>query len=204
MPRAGRPRTFDRGKALNSAMEVFWAQGYEGASLTELQSAMGGITAPSLYAAFGSKEGLFKEAVELYSEMQGTPIVRALTESSTARESVEALLIVMAESFSQPDKPHGCLVTLGAINGTRENRDVQEYLRDRRARRQKVVLQRLQRGVQEGDLPAGLDLKAIAAFYSTVMNGLAIQARDGATRKELKTTVDCAMAAWDTLVRQRD
>jgi AcrR family transcriptional regulator len=165
---------------------------------------MGGLTAPSLYAAFGSKEELFREAVELYSKMQGVPILKALTGKSTARESVEAFLMVMAESFSQSDKPHGCLVTLGAINGTRNNRDVQDYLRDRRARREEVILQRLRRGVAEGDLPPDLDLKPIASFYSTVTNGLAIQARDGATRKELKTIVDCAMAAWDTLVKQRN
>ena len=204
MSSPGRPRTFDREQALSNAMKIFWARGYEGATLTELQRAMGGITAPSLYAAFGSKEELFKEAVELYSKLQGIPILKALTGKSTTRESMEAFLMVMAESFSQPDKPHGCLVTLGAINGIRDNRRVQDYLRDRRARRHQVILQRLERGVEEGDLPPDLDLKAIATFYSTVVNGLAIQARDGATRSDLKTTVDCAMAAWDTLVKQRD
>jgi AcrR family transcriptional regulator len=184
-------------------MEMFWALGYEGATLTELQRVMGGITAPSLYAAFGSKEKLFRESVELYSKTQGIPILKALTDKTTARESVEALLMVMAEFFSQPSKPHGCLVILGAINCMRNNRRVQDYLRDRRARRQEVILRRLRRGVAEGDLPPDLNLKAIAAFYSIVTNGLAIQARDGATRKDLRTTVDCAMAAWDTLVKQR-
>ncbi len=202
MPSLGRPRTFNREQALNNAMETFWALGYEGATLAELQRAMGSITPPSLYAAFGSKEKLFEEAVELYSKMQGVPILKALTHESTARESVEALLMVMAESFSQVGKPHGCLVILGAVNGARNNLGVQEYLRDRRATRQRVILQRLQRGVADGDLPPNLDLRAISTFYSTVMNGLAIQARDGATRKDLKTTVECAMAAWDTLVKR--
>jgi AcrR family transcriptional regulator len=199
MSNLGRPRTFDREEALNRAMEIFWARGYEGATLSELQKAMGNLTPPSLYAAFGSKEKLFREAVELYSNKQA-PILKALAGMSTARESIEAFLIELAESFSQSDKPHGCLVILGAINCMQENRKVQNYLRDQRSMRQKVILQRLRSGVAEGDLLPNLDLKAIASFYSTVINGLAIQARDGASRKDLKTTVDCAMAAWDTLV----
>ena len=83
-----------------------------------------------------------------------------------------------------------------------DNKSVQDYLRDRRATRQHLILQRLQRGVEDGDLPADIDLKPIATFYSTVINGLAILARDGATRKDLKTTVESAMAAWDTLVKR--
>jgi AcrR family transcriptional regulator len=197
----GRPRTFNREQALNNAMEIFWAQGYEGATLTELQRAMGGITAPSLYAAFGSKEELFREAVGLYSKIQTHRFLKALTDKSTARESVEAFLMAMAKSFSQPDRPRGCLVILGAINCMQRNRSVQDYLRHQRALRQKTILQRLQRGVAEGDLPKDLNLNVIASFYSTVMNGLAIQARDGATRRDLKTTVDCAMGAWDRLVK---
>ena len=203
MSSPGRPRTFNREQALNSAMEIFWERGYEGTTLTELQRAMGGITAPSLYAAFGSKEELFRESVELYSKIQSNRFLKTLTDKSTARESVEAFLMAMAESFSQADKPRGCLVILGAINCMQDNRNVQDYLRDHRGLRQKVILQRLQRGVADGDLPKGLNLNVIASFYSTVMNGLAIQARDGVTRKNLKTTVDCAMAAWDGLVEQR-
>jgi AcrR family transcriptional regulator len=181
-------------------MEIFWTRGYEGATLSDLQKAMGGITAPSFYAAFGSKEKLFREAVDLYSKIQEIPILKALTAKSTTRESVEAFLMVIAESFSQSGKPHGCLIILGGINCMQDNKSVQDFLRDRRATRQHVILQRLQRGVEEGDLPADIDLKPIATFYSTVISGLAIQARDGAMRKDLKTTIECAMAAWDTLV----
>jgi AcrR family transcriptional regulator len=181
-------------------MKIFWERGYEGATLTELQNAMGNITAPSLYAAFGSKEKLFREAVQLYSKIQANRFLKALTDKSTARESVEAFLMAMAESFSQPDKPRGCLVILGAINCMQANRTIQDYLRDQRMLRQKIILQRLQRGVAEGDLSKRVNLNVIASFYSTVMNGLAIQARDGATRKDLKSMVDCAMGAWDRLV----
>ena len=196
----GRPRSFNREDALRRAMEVFWALGYEGATLTDLQKAMGGLTAPSLYAAFGSKEELFREAVELYSKTLGLPMMKALDEGSTARGSIEALLEAAVESFCKPGAPRGCLLVLGAINSMPANKSVQDYLRGLRARRQKLIQQRLRRGVAEGELPPGLDVRAVASFYTTVVDGLAIQARDGASRKALKFAVRCAMAAWDRMV----
>jgi len=202
MARRGRPRSFDREDALLRAMKVFWALGYEGATLTDLQEAMGGITAPSLYAAFGSKEGLFREAVELYSRTLGVPMMKALAEGATARASLEALLQAAVEAFCKPGAPRGCLLVLGAMNSMPANKSVQEYLRGLRARRQKVIQQRLQRGVAEGELPSGLDLSALASFYMTVLDGLAIQARDGASRKALKFAVRCAMAAWETVIAE--
>ena len=202
MARRGRPRSFDREDALRRAMEVFWALGYEGATLTGLQEAMGGITAPSFYAAFGSKEDLFREAVELYSKTLGVPMMKALAEEPTARASLEALLQAAVEAFCRPGKPRGCLLVLGAINSMPANKSVRDHLRGLRARRQKVIQERLQRGVAEGELPSSLDLGALASFYTTVVDGLAIQARDGASRKVLKFAVRCAMAAWDTVVAE--
>jgi AcrR family transcriptional regulator len=163
---------------------------------------MGGLTAPSLYAAFGSKEELFREAVELYSKTLGAPMMKALAEEPTARTAIEALLEAAVESFCKPGAPRGCLLVLGAINSMPANKSVQDHLRSLRARRQKVIRQRLQRGVAEGELPSGLDLRALACFYTTVIDGLAIQARDGASPKALKFAVRCAMAAWDAVVRQ--
>jgi AcrR family transcriptional regulator len=202
MTRRGRPRSFDRQDALRQAMEIFWAVGYEGATLTDLQEAMGGITAPSFYAAFGSKEELFREAVELYSRTLGVPMMKGLAEEPTARASMEALLEAAVEAFCKPGKPRGCMLVLGAMNSMPANKNVQDYLRGLRARRQKAVQRRLRRGVAEGELPPGLDHAALASFYTTVMDGLAIQARDGASRKALKFAVRCAMTAWDTVVAE--
>jgi AcrR family transcriptional regulator len=202
MAARGRPRSFDREEALGRAMQVFWALGYEGATLTDLQKAMGGLTAPSLYAAFGSKDELFREAVELYSKTLGAPMTQALREKPTARGAIEALLEAAVESFCKPGAPRGCLLVLGALNSMPANKSVQDHLRSLRARRQKVIRQRLRRGVGEGELPSGLDLGALACFYTTVVDGLAIQARDGASRKALKFTVRCAMAAWDRVIAE--
>src|SRR5688572_25362336 len=116
----GRPRTFDRERALRSAMEVFWARGYDGATLEDLQAAMGGIAPPSFYAAFGSKDQLFREAVDLYRATMTERIGGAL-DRPTAREAVEALMRVATEQFCSGDGPRGCLVLLGALTCTRAN-----------------------------------------------------------------------------------
>jgi AcrR family transcriptional regulator len=204
MMQLGRPRSFDRKAALRKAMEVFWALGYEGATLEKLQEAMGAITPPSFYAAFGSKEQLFREAVELYSTTLGVPMMKALEEGPTARASVEALLYAAVEAFRKPGLPRGCFLVFGAINSVPANRSLQDYVRGLRVRRQKLIQQRLQRAVDEGELPPNLDLVALAAFYTTVVDGLAIQAQDGVSRKALKFAVRCAMAAWDPMIHAND
>src|SRR6185369_1639575 len=112
MKRTGRPREFDRDEALHRAMKLFWEQGYEGTTLADLQEAMGDITPPSFYAAFGSKETLFREAVELYKQSQGAPIAKALAGGPTARDSIEAFLRAAAEKFCQPGNPRGCMMLL--------------------------------------------------------------------------------------------
>jgi AcrR family transcriptional regulator len=195
----GRPSSFDRGEALQRAMELFWARGYEGTTLEDLQAAMGGISPPSFYNAFGSKEALFREAVALYIQTVGDPAVRALQVRKTAREAVEAMLRLTAESLSQPGKPHGCMLVLGAMNCAPSNKGPQDYLRAIRLRAPDVIRQRLKRGVDEGELPPDLDIAALASFYATVIHGLGVRAGDGAPRSALMASVDGAMAAWNTL-----
>jgi AcrR family transcriptional regulator len=196
----GRPREFNRDEALGRAMHLFWARGYEGISLAELQRAMGGIRAPSFYAAFGSKEALFRETVALYNATQGAPMVKALASESTARAAIEGLLRAAVRSFCQAGKPRGCFIVLGAVNCTSANAGVEAFMRDQRDFREGVIRARLERGVAEGDLPPSTDVLALAAFCSSLVNGLSVQARDGAPRKALNAIVDCAMAAWDALV----
>jgi AcrR family transcriptional regulator len=202
MNQRGRPRTFDRQTALGQAMQVFWALGYEGATLNELQEAMGGIAPPSFYAAFGSKEELFQEAVELYSRTLGAPMMEALEEGPTARSSIEALLGAAVESFCKPGLPRGCFLVFGAFNSVPSNKNVEDHVRGLRMRRQRAIQRRLQRAVNEGELPKHVDLGSLAIFYTTVIDGLAIQARDGVSRKSLDFATRCAMAAWDAMVQE--
>jgi len=202
MATLGRPRSFDRNRALRQAMEVFWAAGYEGATLTGLQQAMGGISAPSFYAAFGSKEELFREAVELYSHTLGIPMIQALDREPDVRTAIHALLRAAVEAFCQPGKPRGCMLVLTAINTMPANKSVRDHLRNLRGRRKRLIQQRLQRNVTDGQLPASVDASGLASFLTTVVDGLAIQARDGASRKTLMFAVECAMAAWDEVVAE--
>lgn len=202
MAERGRPRSFDRAAALRRAMEVFWRRGYEGTSLGDLTEAMG-INKPSLYAAFGCKEALFREAVELYDAVEGTATEQALREAPTAREAVETMLRKNAEAYTSPEKPSGCMIVLAAMIGTPESQGVRDYLSGLRRAGIVAVRRRLERGVAEGELPAGTDTGALAAFYSTVLQGLSIQARDGASRQTLGAIIDSAMATWEVLVGPR-
>ncbi|MPZ19283.1 MAG: TetR family transcriptional regulator [Luteitalea sp.] len=200
MPDRGRPRSFDRDAALRRAMELFWAKGYDGTSLSDLTTAMG-INSPSLYAAFRSKQALFREAVRLYGASEGTEIWDAIPNAPTAREAIERFLHRTAESFTRRGKPRGCLIALGALH-TRDGSDavVCRELRDHRAQNAKTLRLRLERGVAEGELSEGFDCRAAATFYATVQHGMSIQARDGASRETLLAVAHCAMAAWNTLV----
>lgn len=194
----GRPREFDRAAALRRAMDVFWRRGYEGASIGDLTKAMG-INAPSLYACFGCKEALFRAAVALYNETEGAATDRALERAPTARTAVAAMLRDNAEAYARPKRPPGCMVTLAATVGSAENQEVRDFLSQCRQQAQDALQLRLERGIAEGDVPAATDTTALAAFYYTVLQGLSIQARDGASRAALHRIVDCAMAAWDRL-----
>jgi AcrR family transcriptional regulator len=202
MAQRGRPREFNREDALRRAMQVFWARGYEGASLADLQQTMGGISAPSFYAAFGSKEKLFREAVELYSRTLGAPMMQTLDREPTARGAIEALLKAAVESFTKPGLPRGCMLVLGAMNNAPANQSIQDYLRGLRARRQRSIRRRLERGVAQGELPSNLDARSLASFIATVIDGLAIQARDGASSKALNFVAHRAMEGWDAKKRR--
>ena len=194
----GRPRSFDRDAALRSAMELFWAQGYDGTSLADLTKTMG-INAPSLYAAFGCKEALFREAASLYINTVGGVTARALDAGKTARESVDAMLRAAAE-LPRGALPTGCLVVHGAPNRTAESKGAHNFLANVRRQTQEHLRARLERGVRDGDVREGADLGAIAGFYTAVLHGLAVQSRDGVSRPAQSAIIDCAMAAWDTLV----
>jgi TetR/AcrR family transcriptional regulator, copper-responsive repressor len=190
----GRPRGFDREQALERAMELFWRQGYESTSIADLTKAMG-INPPSLYAAFGDKERLFLEAVERYGHSGQTP-ESILNEAPSAREAVERLLEAAAREFTDPCHPPGCMVVSAATNCSAGAVHVQAALAARRRTAEAKMKARIERGMKQGELPSRTDCGALAKFYCTVMEGMSIQARDGASRKSLLATAAAAMRAW--------
>lgn len=179
-------------------MDVFWVKGYEGTSISDLATAMG-INSPSLYAAYGSKEALFLEATDFYSRVEGPDIWLALDEAPSAREAIELFLTRTAKAYSQTGRPQGCLITLGALHQDSTSGPICTDLRRRRAENRSALQKRLERGVAEGELPAGFDCGSAATFFATVQHGMSIQARDGASCSELMATVAGAMAAWQNL-----
>jgi AcrR family transcriptional regulator len=180
-------------------MEVFWEKGYEGASMADLTAAMG-IGSPSLYAAFGSKESLFREALVLYAATEGAELLHPVLQARTAFEAVQRLLMESARVYTRPGKPCGCLVVLSALHTSDTNDAIRDELAAMRGQNVDDLAKLLARGVKTGEIPRGADLKAIARYYVTVQQGMSIQARDGADRATLESIARSALAAWQPLI----
>jgi AcrR family transcriptional regulator len=191
----GRPLSFDREYALEQAMLVFWQYGYETTSLNDLTAAMG-ITPPSLYGAFGDKETLFLEAVQRYTEKHLDRISQRLTEAPTAREAVRELLENSAIEHTCPNHPPGCMMATAATNCSAASAHLQTTLAQIKGSYKERLTARIQRGIDDGELPDGADADAIAGFYLTVLDGMTAQARNHASCEQLQNVVTMAMQAW--------
>lgn len=202
MSQRGRPRTFDSDAALRRAMLVFWEKGYEATSMADLTAAMQ-IGAPSLYAAFGNKADLFAAALKTYKAEIGLEIWDALPKAATARQAFANFLKETAAAYAQPDRPRGCMIALGVLNGDTDAVPTCELLRDCRLENSALLRARLEQGVRDGEIASSANCQQIADFYATVQHGMSITARDGATLASLQATADAAMAAWDALTAPR-
>ncbi len=190
----GRPRAFDIDRALDRALDVFWRKGYEGATLCDLTAAMG-INPPSLYAAFGNKEGLFRKAIDRYWALQAAARNEALN-APTARAVAEKLLKGSAKFLGDPCHPKGCFAVQGALACGTDAECVRKELETRRAASQTQIRERFARAKKEGDLPADADPAGLARYLSTVMEGMSVQAASGASRKDLERVAETALRAF--------
>jgi AcrR family transcriptional regulator len=193
---AGRPREFDRDKALEKARDAFWSRGYEGTSMADLVAVLG-IASARIYAAFGSKQDLFYEAVALYEANEGGFALRALAGQPTARQAVDKMLRDAAVTYTQPGKPQGCMVVTAATNCASENDAVRDWLTEHRHRQTTSIVARLDQAVADGELKPDTDTQMLGDYLATVMHGLSVQARDGVTRARLLAFIPLALQAID-------
>lgn len=192
---SGRPREFDRDAALDAAMRLFWRKGFASTSVSDLCDAMG-ICSPSLYAAFGCKETLYREAVAKYRCTLGPPLWSKLTEAPTACAGVRSFLLAAAESFpASKSNPAGCMAMLGAL-GDEWPAPIAEDIKNGRLESLRMFRSRLETAVAQGELSTSTDIDRLSRFFVSVFQGMAIQARDGATPAELKGIAEAAMTAW--------
>lgn len=193
----GRPRAFDRDAALSRATQLFWTKGYEATSIADLIEVME-VGSTSLYAAFGSKEALYAEALQHYLDSYSCLFWSRFEEADTAREAVRSFLMDSAAALTgcSADIPRGCMATLSNVE--REGHaELGELVRMARGGTPERIKDRLRRAMAEGELPSSTDLDALARFVQAVQSGMSILARDGAGRSELEETARIAMLGWD-------
>ncbi|NKM47951.1 TetR family transcriptional regulator [Rhizobium leguminosarum bv. viciae] len=196
--RRGRPPAFDRETVLSAARETFWAHGYEGASIADLTAAMG-ITPQSLYAAFNSKADLYRAALEQYRGL-GSDTFSALGEPIDTVSAFERILRGSAAIFSAPEHPKGCMISTAVLNCASENEVIADHVAAMRRRSLDAFAARIERGIREGDMKPETNPRALARFLGAIIQGMSVQARDGASLEEL---LDIAVLAIAELARHR-
>ncbi|NLA51784.1 MAG: TetR/AcrR family transcriptional regulator [Alcaligenaceae bacterium] len=195
MARTGRPRLFDRDEAVHKAMALFWQYGYESTSLAQLREAMGGISAASFYAAFSSKESLFDEAIQLYLDTSGEQLRNILRDPTldTATAISTALKSALTKQ-TESNHPSGCMVVLSATNCSPHNQHIQQTMAKEREQTRLAFQDCIQRGIGACFLSAGTDAESLSLFFSTLLNGISIQARDGLNLDKLNTLIDSTVS----------
>jgi AcrR family transcriptional regulator len=192
--RTGRPLSFDRDAALRTAMHLFWQHGFEGTSVAALTQAMG-IAAPSLYAAFGDKQRLFRESVDCY--LGGIDaITRHIEAAPSAQQATRDLLTAAALGDTGDETPAGCLVASSIVSCSSGADQVRKDLADIRRAIEAALRSRIGRDVANGTLPADCDPEMLAGHAFSVVQGMSTLAKDGASRGKLLKIVDAAMACW--------
>lgn len=199
MGRTGRPREFETQAAVDQAMLLFWERGYEATSLAELKAAMGGLSTASFYAAFGSKEALFRQVVRRYLDTYGRVTAPLRDPARAARAAVEATLRDSARMQTGDGHPPGCLIVLSAIACSIVNGPIREMLAAERRRNRAGLLACVARAVAAGELRDRADTTALATLLESVLLGISIQARDGVALAALEASITQLMGVWDAL-----
>jgi len=190
----GRPPSFNHDEALDKALQVFWSHGYEGASMAELTAAMG-MNKPSIYAAFGNKEELFRQALNKYLNGPVSYIKEAMAQS-TAKQAVEMLLTKSAELLCGCDSPRGCMIVQGALTVGQTGEIIKQELVSYRQGFESMLKKRFDQAKKESDLAKNVDTAKLAKYVATLHQGISVQASSGANKKELLGVVQMVMENW--------
>lgn len=190
----GRPRVFDMDEALEKALKIFWDRGYEGASLAELTETLG-INKPSLYAAFGNKEELFKKALTKYAEGP-VAFVNKVIKEPTARKVAENFLLRAADFLTDASHPKGCMIVQGALSSGESTEMIKSLLMQYRASYESLLAKRFEQAKVDGDLPSDANPKYLAKYLATVHQGMSVQATSGASKNELIEIAKLALGIW--------
>jgi AcrR family transcriptional regulator len=190
----GRPPAFDHEEALDKALQVFWLRGYEGASMAELTEALG-INRPSIYAAFGNKEELFRKALGKYLAGPVAYVAEAMNEP-TSRQVVEKFLTKSAELLTNPNNPRGCMIVQGALSCGQGSELIQRELIAHRKGYENALRQRFELAQKQGDLPDSVNVSDLATYVATIHQGMSVQATSGAPIEDLMAVVEIALKNW--------
>jgi AcrR family transcriptional regulator len=191
-----RPRVFDIEKAVQSATVMFWKNGYEQTSVANLTEEMG-ITPPSFYFAFESKDGLFRKVIEHYATVYLGFMEKAFRQP-TARGVAETMLYACADVYSDPSNPRGCLIMNCSLPSSETTVEVRQELATQRQARRNKLKTRFREAKASGDLPPDSDPEELARYVTSIGWGLAVEAQSGATKRDLYRIVARAMKAWPT------
>ncbi|WP_407316026.1 TetR/AcrR family transcriptional regulator [Pseudomonas sp. nanlin1] len=204
MAQMGRPRTFDRDVAITQAMHVFWQHGYDATSLSQLKASIGGgITAPSFYAAFGSKQALFEEVMQRYLQTHGRVTDALFDTRLPPRQAIELTLRRSAKMQCETDHPKGCLVALGLLSAcSAESAAISAPLAQARAINRAGIVACVERAIASGELPPSVVADALATVFDSFMLGISVLARDGVPLEKIDAAVTHVMAAWDGLLER--
>lgn len=192
----GRPLAFNQEEALDAALNVFWSRGYEGTSMAELTEALG-INKPSIYAAFGNKEELFRQALARYVSGPAA-FVTEVKKQATAYQVVESFLRQAADFFTSKETPNGCLIVQAALTCGQNSSVIQQELIAYRKSFEERFAERFELAKVQGDLPQQIDSRKLAKYVATIHQGMSVQASSGATREELLAVVEMALRNWPT------
>lgn len=197
MASRGRPRNFDRDAALEKALNVFWTKGYDLTQVADLTEALG-INPPSFYAAFNTKEALFREALQHYIAHIGVQFPGVLEDIPDVRQAIRNLLLESARVALQSPSG-GCMLIFGSAHKTPDNAPVYDLLHDLRVKTHDAIRARLQRAANEGALPPDTSVGQLTHFFGTVLQGLSVRAHDGATKQDLTDAITMALRCLDTI-----